>query len=98
MDRRDDRVTSTARAPVWWVAVGGALLALAGHLELLRRFGTVLPYRDQWRLTAIDLLQPAYEARLSWRQFFEPLNDHWPVLTRALSYGLLQLNGQWNNL
>lgn len=98
MDRRDDRVNSRRNAGVISAAIGGALLALAGHLELIRRFGTVLPYRDQWRLTAIDLLQPFYEGRLGLREFFEPLNDHWPVLTRVLSFGLLHLNGQWNNL
>src|SRR5688572_5562 len=98
MGRRENRMISRRGVGVISAASGGALLALAGHLELLRRVGTVLPFRDQWRLTAIDLLQPHYEGRLGLREFFEPLNDHWPVLTRLLSFGLLQVNGQWNNL
>lgn len=79
-------------------SIGGACIALAGHLALLKAYGTPLPYRDQWRCTAIDVLKPWVEGHLGWRNFFEPLNDHWPVLTRALSFLLLQLNGQWNNV
>ena len=93
-----EELKARSRAGVVSGAIGGALLALAGHLELLRKFGTVLPYRDQWKCTAIDILQPWVEGRLGWRDFFQPLNDHWPVLTRALSFLLVRLNGQWNNL
>lgn len=98
MGRREDRIVPRTNVGVLSAAFGGALLALAGHLELLKRFGTVLPYRDQWRLTAVDLLGPYFDGRLGLKDFFAPLNDHWPVLTRLLSFGLLQLNGQWNNL
>jgi hypothetical protein len=85
-------------AGIFWTAVGGALLALSGHLALLDRYGTVLPYRDQWKCTAVDLLGPWVNGTLSWSTFFEPLNDHWPVLTRVLSFALVRINGQWNNL
>lgn len=89
------------RAPQSWrlgvLATAGGLLALAGHAELLRRYGTSLPYRDQWKCTAVDVLQPWLESRLGWKDFFAPLNDHWPVLTRALSFLLVQWNGEWNN-
>ncbi|HTO02634.1 MAG TPA: hypothetical protein VL069_02980, partial [Opitutus sp.] len=95
--RRED-LASPSRAGVFPAAIGGALIALAGHLALLRKFGTALPYRDQWKATAVDLLHPWVEGQLTWRDFFEPLNDHWPVLTRALSFVLVRLNGQWNNL
>lgn len=83
---------------IWWCAGGGALLALAGHLDLIRVFGTVLPYRDQWQLTGAELIAPWLDGHLTLSSFFQPLNDHWPVLTRLLSFAVLRLNGQWNNL
>ncbi|MCF3652106.1 hypothetical protein [Synoicihabitans lomoniglobus] len=91
-------MSSTVHRSIWWFAVGGALLALAAHLDLIRVFGTVLPYRDQWQLTGVELLGPWLDGKLSLHSFFQPLNDHWPVLTRVLSFTLIRLNGQWNNL
>lgn len=91
--------TSTSRLPgVTAAALAGAAFALAGHLGLLRAFGTVLPYRDQWQCTAVEIIEPWINGTLGWKTFFTPLNDHWPVLTRLLSFLLLRLNGQWNNL
>ncbi len=83
---------------LWFCALGGALLTLAAHLDLIAIFGTVLPYRDQWQLTGVELIGPWLDGTFSFRTFFQPLNDHWPVLTRMLSFALLRLNGQWNNL
>ena len=74
------------------------LIAVAGHYGLIKLYGTVLPYRDSWQLTAIELLGPWVDGELSGRAFLQPLNDHWPVLTRVMSFGLVFLNGQWNNL
>lgn len=88
---------STGRT--WWLAaLAGTLLMLGGRLELIRQFGTSLPFRDQWKCTAADLLGPWVDGRLAMKAFFAPLNDHWVVLTRLLSFGLTRLNGQWNNL
>lgn len=72
--------------------------ALAGRLMLIRDFGTVLPYQDQWRLIAIDVLQPWLKGTLSVGSFFQPANDHLDVLGRLYSFALLRANGQWNNL
>ncbi|WP_221032944.1 hypothetical protein [Actomonas aquatica] len=87
-----------ATRALWLAALGGALLALAAHLDLIAIFGTVLPYRDQWQLTGVELLGPWVDGNLTGASFLQPLNDHWPVLTRVLSFALLRLNGQWNNL
>ncbi len=91
---------AAGRGRAWWLlaALAGALVATGGRLELIREFGTSLPFRDEWKSTAADLLGPWADGRLDWRAFFAPLNDHWIVLTRLLSYGLARLNGQWNNL
>jgi len=94
-DRADAR---SSRGGITTAAWAGALFALAGHVGLLLAYGTVLPYRDQWRCTGADLLGVWADGRLGWANFFEPLNDHWPVLTRLLSFGLVRINGQWNNL
>ena len=99
MDGDRNQVTP-ARGRGWWLllALAGTLLAVGGRLELINDFGTSLPFRDEWKSTAADLLGPWADGQLGWRAFFVPLNDHWIVLTRLLSYGLARLNGQWNNL
>jgi len=73
-------------------------MLLGGRLALIHHLGTSLPYRDQWQCTADDLLGPWVDGRLHAGNFLAPFNDHWPVLTRLLSFGLVWLNGQWNNL
>jgi len=106
MDRDRDQMTSpaaaaeTGRRRGWWLllALAGTLLMVGGRLELINDYGTSLPFRDEWKCTAADLLGPWADGRLEWKAFFAPLNDHWIVLTRLLSYGLARLNGQWNNL
>ncbi len=80
------------------LALAGALLMVGGRLALIDAYGTSLPFRDEWKCTAADLLGPWAEGRLEGKAFFVPLNDHWVVLTRLLSYGLARANGQWNNL
>ena len=48
MSRSPTDSASSRRA--WWLlALGGALLALAGRLWLIRHYGTALPYRDEWK-------------------------------------------------
>lgn len=98
MGRRDDSVTPPRPAGVCSASIAGALFALAGHVGLLLAYGTALPYRDQWQCTGDDLLGPWADGKLGLGNFFQPLNDHWPVLTRLLSFALVRLNGQWNNL
>jgi hypothetical protein len=90
-------VSPSPQRDLWLAALGGALLALAGHLYLILHYGTVLPYRDQWQLMGVELIRPWLEGELALRHFFQPLNDHWPVLTRLWSWGLFRLNGLWDN-
>src|SRR5512142_1617769 len=84
----------------WWLlaALAGTLVAVGGRLELIREYGTSLPFRDQWQCTAAELLGPWVDGRLHAAAFFAPLNDHWVVLTRLLSFALVWIDGQWNNL
>jgi len=82
---------------LWLAPAAGALPGLAGHLYLILHYGTVLPYRDPWQLMGVELIRPWLDGELTWRAFFQPLNDHWPVLTRAWSFVIFRLNGQWNN-
>ena len=91
---------AAGRGRGWWLlaALAGALLAAGGRLELIHEYGTILPFRDEWKSTAAYLLGPWADGRLGWNAFLAPLNDHWPVLTRLLSFALARLNGQWNNL
>ncbi|HLP03536.1 MAG TPA: hypothetical protein VK163_16025 [Opitutaceae bacterium] len=90
--------TAPSARPWRLLALGAALLALAGRLWLIRGYGTALPFRDEWKAVAVDLLGPWLAGTLSWRDFVAPLNDHCLVLTRTFAFTLVRLNGQWNNL
>ncbi|MDB6109528.1 MAG: hypothetical protein JWR69_1278 [Pedosphaera sp.] len=73
------------------------LIGLGAKLGLIHRFGTPLPFWDQWDGEGIDVYLPYFQQHLSWANFFEPHNEHRIVFTRLYDLALLLLNGQWDN-
>ncbi|MFC1461552.1 hypothetical protein ACFLQR_03420 [Verrucomicrobiota bacterium] len=72
------------------------LIIFGSKLWLIREFGSDLPYWDQWRAEAGDLLIPWANKSLSIGAFFKPHNEHRIVFTRLLSMTLVMLNQQWD--
>jgi hypothetical protein len=72
------------------------LVGVGAKLWLIARWGSPLPYLDQWPAEAIDLFVPWFQHRFSLAMLFEPHNEHRILFTRLCELGLLLLNGQWD--
>jgi hypothetical protein len=72
------------------------LVGVGAKLWLIGRWGSPLPYLDQWPAEAIDLFIPWFQHRFSPAILFAPHNEHRILFTRLCELGLLLLNGQWD--
>jgi hypothetical protein len=78
---------------------GSLMMTIAGgRLLVLQRYGTDLPWYDQWGVEGVALYKPYFQGTLTWANFFEPCNEHRIVLTRLLALTELMINGLWDNL
>lgn len=77
-------------AAALFLAVWGARLAV------IDRFGSDLPYWDQWWKEGIQILIPWAERGELWGNIFAPHNEHRIVPTLAVNLALLGLGGQWD--
>lgn len=86
------------RAISWvqWIALFGTITG--ARLWMIAAYGTSLPINDQWSGEGAVLFKPWVEGTLRIGTLFSPHNEHRIVLSRLLSLGLLQLNGQWDSL
>lgn len=74
-----------------FLAVWGAKLFTIG------RYGTDLPYWDQWAKEGELVFAPWFERHEFWKPVFTPHNEHWMAPTLALNLGLLRAGGdQWD--
>jgi hypothetical protein len=64
-------------------------------LLLIHRFGTPLPFWDQWEEARVVYV-PYFEGKLSLANLFEAHNEHRILFSRVYGLALLLLNGQWD--
>jgi hypothetical protein len=79
----------------WLWALSLFLVGLGAKLWLIQRFGTPLPFWDQWEEARVVYL-PYFEGKLSLADLFSAHNEHRIFFTRIYGLGLLLLNGQWD--
>jgi len=73
------------------------LLIVAGsRLFLIGRFGSDLPFYDQWEAEAEQIFQRYYNGTLAFSDWFAPHNEHRVFFARLFSFALLEANGQWD--
>jgi hypothetical protein len=65
-------------------------------LWLIQRFGTPLPFWDQWEEARV-VYAPFFEGKLSLADLFAAHNEHRMLFNRFYDLALLLLNGQWDN-
>ena len=68
---------------------------MSAKLGLIHRFGTPLPFWDQWEEAHVVYL-PYFEGKLSLADLFAAHNEHRIFFTRIYDLGLLLLNQQWD--
>jgi hypothetical protein len=79
-------------------ALAGGGFALGAKLMLVHRYGTDVPYWDEWDAVGGDLLVPLADHNLHAADFLLPHNEHRIVFTRLISYALALWNRQWDPL
>ena len=78
---------------LWMLSV--FLIGLGARLWLIRRFGTPLPFWDQWEEARVVYL-PYLEGKLSVADLFSAHNEHRIFFSRIYGLALLLLNRQWD--
>ncbi len=72
------------------------LVIVGARFWLIGKYGSDLPFWDQWDAEGAGLYKPAYDGNLSFRDWFAPHNEHRIFFTRLVSFGLKTLNCQWD--
>jgi hypothetical protein len=90
-------ITISARSLAWWLfAIGLAAAVIGSKALVVARFGTDLPYWDQWVKEGDMIIAPFYEGSLHVGDFFVPHNEHRIAPTLALNLELTVVGGQWD--
>ncbi len=80
-----------------WLPLAVFLAIVGLKFWQIDRYGSDLPFWDQWDAEGDRLLRPYLEGTLHFADLFQPHNEHRPVLTRVLALGLFKLNdGIWD--
>jgi hypothetical protein len=90
--------TSRTRTLSLGAALAAGVLALGAKLSLIRKYGSDVPYMDEWDAVGRHLLVPRAAGELHLWSFFLPQNEHRIVLARLMAYALAVSNGQWDPL
>jgi len=93
----DKRHTApTQPHPVLWM-LSLLLTGFGARLWLIHKFGTPLPFWDQWEEVRY-LFVPYFEGKLTFADWFRAHNEHRIFFTRIYDLAMLLWNGQWDNL
>ena len=87
------------KALVIRLALFGAVFALilGAKLRMIERYGSDLPYWDQWDAEGDNLYRPYLEKQLAAAALFQPHNEHRIFFTRVFALGLFEANDrQWD--
>lgn len=89
-------MSSPSRFPAVLLLISLACVTIATRWSLIERYSSPVPFHDQWAAEGGALIAPYFAGNLAWRNFFEPSNEHRPVLTRVLAFTGFKLTGAWD--
>lgn len=93
------RCAAPVKAGADWLPLCKIVLLVLGvaaaRFELIRVYGSGVPFWDEWR-EAGSLFKPFLQGTLSWRDLIAAHNEHRIALPRLLALGLFWLNGRWD--
>jgi hypothetical protein len=78
------------------LCAGTFLLVFGSHAWVIARFGSWLPFWDQWDAEAFGLYIPWFDGTLTWARLAEAHNEHRVLLTKLVDLVLVVLNGEWD--
>ncbi len=78
-------------------AVALFFIVVGGKWAVVDRFGSDLPFWDQWDAEGLHLLVPWFEHGNFLPELFLPHNEHRVVLTKLQSLALVLASGQWDS-
>jgi hypothetical protein len=71
-------------------------LVFAARCREISLYAGEVPYLDQWKVEAQQILLPWLRGELSWTAFFAPHHEHTPVWTRLLAWFQAAALGRWD--
>jgi len=83
------------RQGIWLWVLSVFLIGLGARLWLIARFGTPLPFWDQWEEARVVYI-PFFEGKLSLADLFSAHNEHRIFCSRVYGLALMLLNRQWD--
>jgi hypothetical protein len=84
------------RASAILLSAGTILVVLGARLRIVERYGSDLPWWDQWGAEAEQVLTPWYQHGRLWRNLLVSYSEHRIAPTRALNLALTAIGGQWD--
>ncbi|WP_156414236.1 hypothetical protein [Bordetella sp. N] len=93
-------IRESTRSSAYWAGVLALFavfcLIVSVRWWLIGRYGSSVPFWDQWDAEAA-ILYPSYvSGHLTWATLLSAHNEHRILTTRLLALGLFALNGNWN--
>ncbi|MFO1451842.1 MAG: hypothetical protein U1F61_27005 [Opitutaceae bacterium] len=78
------------------VFAGTFLLMLGARLSWLKSYSRPMPFWDEWKAGAIDLIIPLRGGFLDWEALFIPQSEHRILITRLVTLVGSLCNGEWD--
>jgi len=78
------------------ISIGIILVVFGSRLRIVERYGSDLPWWDQWGGEAEQVLTPWLQHGELWRNLFTPYSEHRIAPTKALNLALEVMGGQWD--
>jgi hypothetical protein len=78
--------------------IGTAVVVFAARCREISLYASEVPYLDQWKVEAQQILIPWLRGQLSWTAFFAPHHEHTPLWTRLLAWFEAAALGRWDPL
>ncbi len=86
------------RTGLWLWMLGTALVVFAARCREISLHASEVPYLDQWKVEAQQILIPWLRGQLAWTDFFAPHHEHTPFWIRLLAWGEAAALGRWDPL
>jgi len=89
-------VRGSERRRFFLIAIGLFLTVVGARWVVIARYGSDVPYWDQWGSEAEVVLTPWFQRGELWSSLYAQHSEHRILPTKAFNLGLTVLGGQWD--